>query len=182
MQNKRNPWKTQSVKSVYDNAWIEVEHHDVITPSGTEGIYGKIKLKNLAIGIIPLDENLNTWLVGQYRYAINEYTWEIPMGGGAHDIDPLESAKRELREETGIAAGNWKQIIKIHTSNCVTDEVGLAYLAQDLSFGETDFDETEDLEIRKISFKECLEMVLSGKVTDSLSVAAIFKLSRMLGL
>ncbi len=174
----QNPWKTKSIKSIYNNPWINVEHHEVITPSGTEGVYGKIKLKNLAIGIIPLDKNMNTWLVGQYRYTLNEYSWEIPMGGGPHDIDPLESAKRELKEETGITARWWQKILKIHTSNCVTDEIGLAYLAQDLSFGKTDFDDTEDLQIWKLPFNDAVKMVMEGEITDSLSVIGILKLAR----
>ena len=128
-----NPWSTVSVKTVYNNPWIEVQHHEVITPSKTEGIYGKVKMKNLALGIIPLDDEMNTWLVGQYRYTIGEYSWEIPMGGGPIDLDPLESAKRELKEETGIEARDWQYLMRIHTSNCVTDEIGLIYVAKELS-------------------------------------------------
>lgn len=182
IESEENPWQTQDVKTIYDNPWISVEHHNVITPSGSEGVYGKVLMKNLAIGIIPIDDNLNTWLVGQYRYTIDQYSWEIPMGGGLHDVDVLASAKRELKEETGIIAKEWTYLMKIHTSNCVTDEIGHVYLAKDLSYGETEFDETEDLVIKKIPFKDVLEMVKSGKITDSISICGILKLAGALDL
>ncbi len=174
-----NPWKTLSTKKIYDNPWISLNEDQIINPSGGEGIYGTVHFKNLAIGILPLDEEMNTWLVGQWRYPLNEYSWEIPMGGGQLNINPIDSAKRELKEETGITAKKWVEIIKIHLSNCVSDEVGYGFLATDLTFGETNFDETEDLEIRKLPFSEALQMCLDGKITDSLSVATILKADRM---
>ncbi len=170
-----NPWKTQSTKKIYDNPWISLNEDQIINPSGGEGIYGTVHFKNLAIGILPLDEEMNTWLVGQWRYPLNEYSWEIPMGGGQLNINPIDSAKRELKEETGITAKKWVEIIKIHLSNCVSDEVGFGFIATDLEYGETNFDETEDLEIRKLPFSEALQMCLDGKITDSLSVATILK-------
>ena len=178
--SEQNPWKTIKVESRYENPWIELEHHQVITPSGSEGIYGKVKMKNLAIGIIPLDEESNTWLVGQYRYTIDEYSWEIPMGGGPLGIDPLQSAKRELKEETGIQAKDWKYLMKIHTSNCITDEIGLVYVARRLSHGSTEFDETEDLKILKVPFTTAIDMIAEGKITDSISVGGLLMLDRKL--
>lgn len=176
----QNPWKTKSNKEIYSNPWIQVTEYDIVNPNGGEGIYGKVHFQNMAIGILPLDEKLNTWIVGQWRYPLNEYSWEIPMGGGPLNVDRLESAKRELKEETGITAASWEEIIKIHLSNCVSDEVGYGFIARDLTFGETDFDETEELEIKKLPFKEALEMCLNGEITDSLSVATILKAARML--
>ncbi len=176
----KNPWQTLSVLPVYQNRWISLEEHQVINPKGGRGIYGKVHFKNIALGIIPLDESQNTWLVGQYRYTLEEYSWEIPMGGGSLEVDPLESAKRELKEETGLIAANWNEILKIHTSNSVTDEVGFAFLATGLSQQETEFDETEDLIIRKLPFEAAFEMVMAGKITDSMSIAAILKLKLML--
>jgi len=175
-----NPWTKLSSKRLYDNPWITVIEDQVINPNGGEGIYGTVQFKNLAIGIIPLDENQNTWLVGQYRYPLDEYSWEIPMGGGPLNIDPLESAKRELKEETGLTAKHWRQFIKIHTSNSVTNEVGYGYLATDLTQGETEFEESEDLVIKKMSFDEAYEMCLNGEITDSLSLAAILKAKTLL--
>ena len=105
MDEHKNPWQILSAKQIYDNKWINVTEYDVINPGGGKGIYGKVHFKNLAIGIVVLDENLNTFLVGQYRFTLSEYSWEIPEGGGALDTDPLESAKRELLEETGYSCG-----------------------------------------------------------------------------
>ncbi len=172
---KENPWKTISEENVYDNPWINVSHNRVINPNGGEGIYGKVSFKNLAIGVIPIDNELNTWLVGQYRYTINEYSWEIPMGGGKIGVPAIDSAKRELKEETGIIANKWNPISKIHTSNSVTDEVGYIYLAQDLSFEATEFEETERLEIKKLPLKEAFQRVMNNEITDSLSQAGILK-------
>src|ERR1041384_5055763 len=107
MDEQQNPWQILSSKEVYDNKWIAVTEYDVINPNGGKGIYGKVHFKNLAIGILPLDDQLNTWLVGQYRFTIDQYSWEMPEGGGEMDTDPLESAKRELLEETGLKAKKW---------------------------------------------------------------------------
>ena len=176
-----NPWKTLSSRQVYDNPWISITEHDVINPGGSHSLYGKVNFKNLAIGIIPLDENLNTWLVGQFRYTLNEHSWEIPMGGGPLNIDMLESAKRELEEETGLKAKSWELILKIHTSNSVTDEVGYVFLAKQLVQGKNSLEDTEkDLVIRKVHFSEALRMVDDNEITDALSVSGILKVARML--
>ncbi len=171
----KNPWTTLQSTSVYDNPWINVSHRQVLNPAGKEGIYGLVHFKNLAIGIIPLDENNNTWLVGQYRYTLDQYSWEIPEGGGPLGTDPLASAKRELLEETGIRANNWTKILDLHTSNSVTDEAGLIYIARELHFGAAEPEETEDIAIRKLPFAEAVEMVMDGRITDAMSMAAILK-------
>lgn len=174
-----NPWKTKSKKNIYDNPWIRLEEHDVVTPSGKDGIYGKVFFKNKALGIVPLDEEGNTWLVGQYRYALDEYSWEIPMGGGPVNEDILESAKRELKEETGLSAGKWENIMRIHTSNSVTDEEGFVFLAEDLTQGETEFDETEQLQILKLPLNEAIQKVMDGEITDAISIAGLLKVARL---
>jgi 8-oxo-dGTP pyrophosphatase MutT (NUDIX family) len=180
MQKNDNPWTKLSERKIYENRWIALEEHDVINPSGGKSIYGKVLFKNKALGIIPLDKNMNTWLVGQYRYTLNEYSWEIPMGGGALHEDILEAAKRELREETGLTAGKWTQIMRIHTSNSVTDEEGFVFLAEDLHMGETEFEETEDLQIIKLPFKKAVEWVMEGKITDAISIAGLLKAEKYL--
>ncbi|WP_268036677.1 NUDIX domain-containing protein [Algoriphagus sp. PAP.12] len=176
-----NPWKTLRKKSIYQNPWIHLEEHEVLNPAGKEGIYGKLHFKNKAMAIVPIDEEGNTWLVGQYRYALDEYSWEIPMGGGPIGLDLLESAQRELKEETGLTANKWTEVLRIHTSNSVTDEEGFVYLAEELSQGETEFEETEVLQIKKLPFSEVVEMVMRGEITDSISIAGILKVARILG-
>ena len=176
----QNPWKTLKTKEVYNNPWIQVTHRDVINPGGGKGIYGVVHFKNLAIGIVPLDKDLNTWLVGQYRYTMEEYTWEIPEGGGIIGVDPLDSAKRELQEETGITAANWLKITDLATSNSVTDERGLIYVARDLTFGKPAPEESEDLKIKKVPFSEAVNMVMRGEITDSIAMIGIMKVKLML--
>ncbi|MBT1702146.1 NUDIX domain-containing protein [Chryseosolibacter indicus] len=186
MQNPekiKNPWTTLSGEEKYDNKWITVTEYQVINPGGGEGIYGKVHFKNRAIGVIPLDKDLNTWLVGQFRYTLNEWHWEIPEGGGPLDQTPLEAAQRELLEETGLKARRWKQIIRLHTSNSVTDEEGFVFLAEDIEAGESNLEETEaDLKVWKLPFKDALQMVLNGKITDSMSVMGMLMVARMKGL
>jgi ADP-ribose pyrophosphatase len=147
----------------------------VINPAGGAGIYGEVHFKNLAIGILPLDEHHNTWLVGQYRYPLQAYSWEIPEGGGPLGTDPLDSAKRELLEETGLTAGSWQEIQRMHLSNSVSNELAIIYIASNLTQGEAEPEETEQLAIRKLPFAQAFDMVIRGEITDSMSVAAILK-------
>ncbi len=182
MKTRDNPWQTRSQQEEYNNPWITVHEDQVTNPRGGTGIYGWVHFKNKAIGIVPVDERLNTWLVGQYRYTLNEYSWEIPMGGGPNEQDPLESARRELKEETGLTAAKWQKIMRIHTSNSVTDEEGFIYLAQQLTPGETEFDETEDLRIQKLPLADALAMVLEGEITDAISISGIFRVARIFNL
>ena len=180
--NDKNPWTTISSREIYSNKWITVEEDNIINPAGGNGIYGKVLFKNKAIGIIPLDDLGNTWLVGQYRYTLNEYSWEIPEGGGPNEVSPLQSAKRELLEETGLTASDWQLIMRIHTSNSVTDEEGFIFLAEGLTEGKSQLEETEaDLIAKKLPFTEALAMVMDSKITDSLSVAGILKVARLKG-
>lgn len=175
-----NPWQVISEKEIYNNNWISVTEYDVINPSGGQGIYGKIHFKNIAIGIIVLDEDLNTWLVGQFRFAMNEYSWEIPEGGGPLDIDPLVSAKRELEEETGLIANEWSSILNMHLSNSVSDEQAIIFLARKLEQHQPQPEETEQLSIKKMPFEEVWQMTQEGLITDAMSVAAIQKVKWML--
>jgi 8-oxo-dGTP pyrophosphatase MutT (NUDIX family) len=180
MNEQHNPWQIVSEKPIYDNPWIGVTEYDVINPSGGKGIYGKVHFKSWAIGIIPLDEELNTYLVGQYRFALNQYSWEIPEGGCPMGIDRLEGAKRELLEETGLVAGEWTELLDMHLSNSVSDEFGKVYLARDLEQRTATPEETEQLAVKKIPFEEAYRLVENGTITDSLSMAAIYKIKLML--
>jgi ADP-ribose pyrophosphatase len=172
-----NPWQILSSEKVYDNNWISLTEHQVLNPSGNPGIYGEVHYKNIAIGILPLDAALNTWIVGQYRFPIKAYSWEIIEGGGNLNIDPKESAQRELTEETGIRASTLIEIQRMHLSNSVSDELAIIYIARDLSFGIAEPEETEQLVVRKLPFATVYQMVIDGQITDSMSVAGILKAS-----
>lgn len=176
-----NNWKTLDNRTAYENAWIQVEHRDVITPAGNPGIYGVVKFKNKAIGIVPLDDEGFVYLVGQYRYPLDEYSWEIPEGGGPLGQDPLAAAKRELKEETGLEAERWERIGRIHTSNSVTDEEGFIYMAQGLTPGEAEPEETEELRLKKVPLTEAVDMVMRAEITDSISMCGILMAARLMG-
>ena len=182
MDESYNPWTTLTARQVYDNKWIGLTEYDVINPGGGKGIYGKIHFKNLAIGILPLDEEGYTWLVGQYRYALGQYSWEIPEGGGDPVVPPVESAQRELREETGLVATEWTLIQELHLSNSVSDEKALLFLARGLQQHEAMPEETEQLVVRRMPFEEAYRMVENGVITDAMSVAAIYKVKLQLNL
>ncbi len=175
MEKEKNPWTTKSSAVKYDNPWIKITEHQTINASGGDGIYGVVHYKNIAIGIIPLDENYNTWLVGQYRFPLQQYSWEICEGGGLFQDDTLISAQRELKEELGITANNWTKLLDMHLSNSVSDEVGMIYIAKELNYFEAEPEEGEILQIKKLPFAEVYKMVMNGEITDSLSVAGILK-------
>lgn len=173
MAPPENPWQTISTRSPYENPWMRVDHHEVLNPAGKPGIYGVVHFKNHAIGIVPVDEAGYTWLVGQYRYALGSYEWEIPEGGCPVGTDPLATARRELREETGLVAADWTHLLDFHLSNSVTDEYGVAYLARGLRQENAQPEETEDLTLRRLPLREAIAMTLNGQIKDALSIMAL---------
>jgi 8-oxo-dGTP pyrophosphatase MutT (NUDIX family) len=178
METENNPWKTISQETAYENAWIRVEHHDVINPTGNPGIYGKVHYKNTAISIVAVDSEGYTYLVGQYRYTLNAYSWEVPEGGCSIESgeSTLAAAKRELLEETGLVATQWTEIGEVYLSNSVSDERAVMYLAQNLSQHQSCPEETEQLKIRRIPLKEAIEMAQNGQIKDALSVLTLLKI------
>lgn len=175
MKNRVNPWKTLSSKEIYNNNWIRLQEDQVVNPAGKSGIYGKVCFKSQAVGIIPVDDQGNTWLVGQHRYTLDEWSWEIPMGGSPLTESCEKTASRELEEETGLIAEQLRQIQFLHTSNSITDERAYVYLATGLSTGQQQLEETEkDMEVLKLPLNEAIEMALDGRITDAISVAGLF--------
>ena len=177
MTHKQNPWKFISSQTIYDNPWIRLEEHEVINPAGGANQYGKLCFKNQAVGIIPIDEDGNTWLVGQYRYTLGEYSWEIPEGGSPQGEDPIETARRELEEETGLIAESFELLLNLHLSNSVTDETGFVYIAKKLRAGTVCLDDTEDITARKLPLATAIEMAKNGEITDAMSVAALLRVA-----
>ena len=174
-----NPWKTLDTRDIYSNDWIDVKEDKVLTPSGKPGIYGKVLPKGKAVGIVAIDNDSNIYLVGQFRYMLNEYSWEIPEGASNSGEEPIQTARRELMEETGLVAKNWQFLIRLHTSNSFTDEEAFIFIARDLEQFEPNPDDNECIEIKKIPFKAALDMVLKGDITDAMSVAAILKTAHL---
>ena len=180
MNIQQNPWQILDSAVPYENKWIRVTEHQVLNPSGGSGIYGVVHFKNLAIGVVALDTDQQLYLVGQYRFPLEAFSWEIPEGGGPLGSDPLTSAKRELLEETGLVARDWTMIIQMHLSNSVSDEFGIVYLAQGLEQFEAEPEETEQLLVQKVHFEKAYQMVKNHEITDSLSIAAIQKIKLMM--
>lgn len=168
----KNPWRTRASREVYDNPWIKLREDTVVRPDGEQGIYGVVQFKNIAIGILAVEDDY-IYLVGQYRYPLKRYSWEIPEGGCPEGEEPLRAAARELEEETGLRAEKWEQTGKAHLSNSVTDERAIWFVATGLTQGEHHPEGTEQLEVRRVPFHEALRMVLAGEITDALSVIAI---------
>jgi 8-oxo-dGTP pyrophosphatase MutT (NUDIX family) len=173
--SESNPWRTVAGKIVYDNPWIRVREDQVVRPDGAPGIYGVVHFKNKAVGVLAVEDDGRVHLVGQFRYVLDQYSWEIPEGGCAEGEDPRAAAERELLEETGLRAERWELLGVSHLSNSVTDEEAYYYLATGLTAGEAQPEGTEKLERRTVAFEEALRMALAGEITDSLSVMAILR-------
>ncbi len=174
-----NPWLRRSRRLVYENRWIQVNEDQVRRPDGEPGIYGVVHFRNRAIGVVAIDERDWVCLVGQYRYPLDRYSWEIPEGGGPLEEAPLEAARRELQEETGLTAGRWQEILRADLSNSVTDEQAICFLATDLHAGSAAPEGTEQLQLRWVSFAEALRMVQEGEITDALSVVGLQRVALM---
>jgi len=171
------PWVRRKRRTAYENAWVTVWHDEVTRPDGLPGIYGLVHFANLAVGVAVLDDDDRILLVGQHRYALDAMSWEIPEGGVPPGEAPLEGAARELREETGVEAADWRELARLHLSNSVSDEVAVVFSAKAVAHGEADPDGTEELEVRWLPFEDALAMTLDGRITDAVTVVAIERLA-----
>ncbi len=177
----KNPWQTLKSELRFENPWIRVVQNDVINPSGGEGEYTVVHFKNRAVAVIPLDEDGNTWLVGQYRFAMGSFEWEVPEGGAPEGESLLECAKRELAEETGLSAERWDSVCTdLQLSNSVTDERGYTFLARGLTQYESSPEETEQLQLRKLPLTEAIEMAFRGEIRDAFSIVSLLRLRHFL--
>jgi ADP-ribose pyrophosphatase len=181
MNVAKNPWTKLSTEVKYDNPWIRIVEDKVKNPAGNDGIYGVVDFKTHAIAIIPLDDENNTWIVGQYRYPLDSYEWEIVEGGCPKGTSPLETAHRELHEEVGIKAERMDMILEMQLSNSTTNEISYTYIARGLSFVVAQPEEDEQLAVRKLPFDELYNMVLRGEIRDALAVASVLRAKVWLG-
>ena len=178
MSSEVGPWRRRSRASVYENPWIEVWHDEVRRPDGLSGIYGVVHFRSRAVGVVALDDDDRVLLVGQHRYTLDRYSWEIPEGGAPWDEDPLAGARRELAEETGYTASSWRELIRFTLSNSVTDEEGVMFVATELAPGEASPDGTEDLAMRWVPFDEALAMIDRGEIHDVMTQTALLAVAR----
>jgi 8-oxo-dGTP pyrophosphatase MutT (NUDIX family) len=167
------PWRRLARRTAYENAWIRVWHDDVLRPDGRPGVYGVVHFRTVAAGVVAIDAEDRVLLVGQHRYTLDAYSWEIPEGGVPPDEDPIDGARRELREETGVVAATWRELGRAHLSNSVTDEAAVLYLATDLRQQAPEPEVTEDLAVRWVPFDEALAMTLDGRITDALAILGL---------
>ena len=172
-----NPWITKSTNVPYENQWIRVEHNEVITPGGSPGIYGVVRFKYRAVGIVPIDENGFTWLVGQFRYAVDEYSWEMPAGGCPVGEDIENTARRELLEETGLIAETLTPLLdNVQLTNSVTDEIAWVFVATGLTVTQPEPEDTEELAVRRLPLTDAIQMVLDGEINDAFTIMALLRI------
>ncbi len=182
MSGTPRKWRIKSARAVYANKWISVREYQTVAPTGADALYGLVHFNNLALGVLPIDHEGKTILVGQERFTVGRYSWELPEGGGPEDVAPLESAQRELAEECGLKAENWLPLLAdVHLSNSVTDERAYAYVAWGLSPDDRFArDSSEELSVRRVSFAAALKMAVSGEITDAFTLVMLFKADHLL--
>jgi 8-oxo-dGTP pyrophosphatase MutT (NUDIX family) len=171
------PWTRRSRHVAYDNPWITLWHDEVARPDGSPGIYGVVHFANLAVGVVVLDDDDRVLLVGQHRYTLDAYSWEIPEGGVPPGEPAIDGARRELREETGVEAGGWRDLARFHLSNSVSDEAGIVFAARAVSHGEAAPEATEELAVRWLPFADALAMTMDGRITDAITILGLQRLA-----
>ena len=172
-------WAVRTARTAFENPWLILRHYETTAPTGNPAAYGVVSFKNFALAILPLHDNGEVTLIGQHRFPLADYSWELPEGGGPIGHDPLDSAKRELREEAGLVAADWRQVLSFQLSNSVTDERGFGFIATGLSAAETEPDDTEALQIARVPFRQALDLAVGGEMPDAMTVAMLLRAYHM---
>jgi 8-oxo-dGDP phosphatase len=181
MAPRGRPWRRVAARPIYDNPWINVTEYDAIAPTGQPALYGLVTMKYRGLGVVPLHEDGTVTLVGQHRFTFQDYSWEIPEGGGPVDGDALADIQRELAEEALLVASDWRQILQFQISNSLTTETGMTFLAMGLESipAPHEGDDTEDLAIARVPFREALDQALAGNMLDLITVASLLRVHHM---
>ena len=174
-----DPWTILSERRAYENPWLAVDHREVLTPRGAAGVYGIVRFKKVAVGVVPLEPDGTIHLVGQWRVPLGRYSWEIPEGGAEPGEDPAACARREMEEEIGIRAGHLTEILRLDLSNSCTDETAVIFLATGLTLGEAAPDETELLAHKRLPFADAFAQAVGGAITDAMTVAGLLRAYHM---
>lgn len=177
-QVKIGPWTRLTRQLAYANPYIRVHHDTVLTPAGTEGLYGVVEFRGRAVGVVALFEDDTVLLVSQYRYTLGQVSLELPEGGAKPGEDLAETALRELEEETGFRAGKIEHLLNLHTSNSITTESGALFLATELSEGVQQLEPTEDITVIRMRLSDAVDKIFSGDITDSLTVMGLLAAER----
>lgn len=179
LQSHGDGWRVKTVERVHDNPWFAVDAYQAIAPTRADARYFMQVYKNVAVGVLPLHEDGTVTLVGQWRFCFGAYSWELPEGGAPLDEDPLDGAKRELREEAGLEAAEWRLVLRMDLSNASSDEIALGFLATGFTAATTAPDPTEQLSVARIPFREALRAAVAGEITDAITVAMLLRLHHM---
>ncbi len=174
-----NPWIVKGMTHAFENDWFRIDEHDVVRPDGKQGYYGVVRIRRLAVGVLPIEVDGSVHMVGQWRFPLGRYSWEMPEGGAEPGEDALECAKRELVEESGLSAGSWTRVLEMDLSNSLTDEQAVIFVATDLRQGQAQPEATEVLQQRWAHFMDVLARVADGRIRDALTVAAVLRAHHM---
>ncbi len=172
-------WGRRTERLVYDNPWITLREYDAEAPTGAHTVYGVVSFKNQAMGVLPIFDDGSIVMVGQARFPLGDYSWEIPEGGAPLGEDPLAGARRELREEAGLEAADWRHVLSFQLSNSVTDERGQGFIATGLSQVAAEPDATESFALARVPFAEALEQALAGRISDMITLAMLLRAYHM---
>ena len=172
-------WRVRGRVHLHDNPWFALDEFDAVAPTGQPARYYLQSYKNIAVGVLPLHDDGTLTLVGQWRFPFDAYSWELPEGGAPKGEAPIEGARRELREEAGLAAADWRLILTMQLSNASSDEIAYGYLATGLTAVEREPDATEQLAVERVPFREALKAAASGRIQDAITVAMLLRLHHM---